>query len=89
MICSISDDDRAYLDTRSPSKGAFQLGEGTRDLIAHSGMAFVVVNWTSSGVVASGMVTASCSGSLGSCCSRGGCASDRIALGGGASVAAA
>lgn len=89
MIRSVSDDDRTYLDTRSSSQGAFQLGEGTRDLIAHSGMALVVVDRTSGGTMASSTVTTSCPSSLGGCGGCGGCASNWVALGSSASVAAA
>ena len=78
-----------YLDTRSSSQGTFRFGEGTRDLVAHSGMALVVVNRTSSGVMTSSAVASSRSGSLGGCRGRRGCASDRVALSSSVSVAAA
>ena len=76
------------LDTRPAGEGALELDEGTRDLVTHCSMTFMVVNWACGGVASSVMATSSPS-RLGCGSSRSRCASDRVTFGSRASVAAA
>jgi len=76
------------LDARPTGQCALELGESTRDLVAHSGMALVVVDGSSRSATGS-VVTASGPRSLSRCGGSGSRTSDGVALGSSVSLVAA
>jgi hypothetical protein len=76
------------LDARPTGQCALELSESARDLVAHSGMALVVVDGTSRSATGS-VVTASGPCSLGRCSGSGSGTSDGVALGSRVSLVAA
>jgi hypothetical protein len=75
------------LDARPAGQCALELGKSTRHLVAHSGMALVVVDGSSRSSTA-GVVTASSPRSLSRCSGSGSSTSDGVALGSGVSLVA-
>ena len=86
-ICAMHAACASSFDARPAGKSTLQLGEGTRDLVAHGSMTLVVVDWSSSR--AAGVLATSGPSGLGCCGCGSGCTSDGVALGGCSPVAAA